>query len=470
MSTVLFLTTICALGVGALANRNPVLRDGLFEGDEFTPITDFTDEFWGSFDHDKWYNINPRWKGRQPGLFATKNVKQKRGKLFLKGRYEGENSTAFDGAPDGYETYTTSYVMSKKSARYGYFEVKAKPSNSRLSSSFWGSLDTPTKWTEIDVFELGGAAQNKGTDFRRRINMNLHVFRNVKKGIEPGKNQISKPAYYTHSSFLRSRFNVYGLDWSKKWITWTFNGRAIRRERNKYWKQAIPMKFDVETMPNWFGLPSEKTLPATYKIEYIRTWSRTPASDSSNVPSVRNSIRQSSPSRLGEMFGFNSPAFQAPPPSEEEDFEDEDDDEANGAETEVFPIEPQTNAPQDGLQRAPIPGSNEVIYSPVLPAAGWTWQGMVQKQNQVLDDVFGAEIVPGEGINVADFDEELLMFANPGPTSPAQQPTGLPNAQDTPTPILSSSSAPQQAPAPGSAISDLKNGKIGFKPSIQPLQ
>lgn len=453
----------------------PRLKDGLFDGDEFTPIRDFTDNFRGSFNSKKWYDINPRWKGRQPGLFAAKNVKQKRNKLLLKGVYEDENSTAFDNAPPGYETYTTAYVMTKKRVRYGYFEVKAKPSNSRLSSSFWASQDTPTKWTEIDVYELGGGAENKGIDFRRRINMNLHVFRNVKKGIEPGVNTISKPGFYTHSSFLRSKFNVYGIDWSKKWITWTFNGRAIRRERNKYWKQALPIKFDVETMPNWFGLPSKETLPATYKIKYIRTWSRTSTTQASVRRNSVRTTRLSNPFQLGEMFGFNNSSLQTFPSlgaenvvDDEEEDSDVEDDGVDNAETEVFPTEPETAVPQDVLQRSPIPGSNEIVYRPVVPPLGQTWRGIIENQNAVLDDIFGAQIVPGENINLADFDEELLMFSSPNAQTTRPKPTGL-NMQDNPTTQPAATPAPQEAQTPGSPISGLKPGEGIFSsfPSLQ---
>lgn len=450
MMYVLLLLGIVFSAQVVTAQKKPKLKDGLFEGDEFTPVENFTDEFKGSFDHDKWYDSNPRWKGRQPGLFSAKNVQQKRGKLFLKGVYEKAGSSAFDGAPDGYETYTTSFAMSKKNAKYGYYEVQAKPGNSRLSSAFWGSLDTPTKWTEIDVFEIGGGAEYQGIDFRRRINMNLHVFRDTKKGIEPGKNEISKPTYYTHSSFLRTKFNVYGLDWSKKWITWTFNGRAIRRDRNRKWKQAFPMKFDVETMPYWFGLPSKNTLPATYKIKYIRTWSRTTTSTSSDTVSIaaRNTVLQPSTRQFIDMFGL----IAQTPMSGPDDGDTDDDDEEDSAETEVFPqTEPQTNAPQDGLQRPPIPGSNEVVYRPVLPRFGGSWGGVIDHQNAVMDDILGAEIAPGEPINTADFDEELLLFPNSGLGS---RPLSAPGSSNPNSPLplpLAPAPAPVPPPAPAPA-------------------
>ena len=333
------------------------------------------------------------------------------------GRYENDEDV-FEDAPEGYEKYTTSYVQTKKNAKYGYFEVKAKPSNSRLSSSFWASLDTPTRWTEIDVFELGGGAINDaGLDFRKRINMNLHVFRDDKKGIERGKNEISKPSFYTHKSFLRSRFHTYGVDWSKKYITWTFNGRRIRRERNRYWHQALPLKFDVETMPHWFGLPSRRTLPSVYRIKYIRAWKRTRRRKRS-AEATNSTERQMlglSPGQFGlqELGGGGAFGMDSGVPSDaaSEDDDDDDDDEAP-LEVHTEDVE-ESVVPSDGLQRPPIPGSNERVYEPVVPMTGGRlWTANIARVNELLPDVPGSLIERGEAFDMSDIGDlnELSGF------------------------------------------------------------
>lgn len=413
MKVLLVWLTVLAIACNAMGAKKPKLKGDLFEGHRFKFLEDFSDEFKGRrFDLDKWYDINPRWKGRQPGLFATKNVKQRRGQLLLRGRYEKDDEV-FEDAPEGYEKYTTAFVMTRKMAKYGYFEVRAKPSNSRLSSSFWGSLDTPTLWTEIDVFEIGGGAVRDGVDYRKRINMNLHVFRNVEKGIEPRVNEINKPTYYTHTKKLRSKFNTYGVDWSRRYITWTFNGRAIRRDRNRHWKQAFPIKFDVETMPFWFGLPSRKTLPATYKIKYIRAWSR-----KKRKPKEDESAEDENASErfltVGNGFGgVVIPSGGNDGRSEENNVDDDDDDDA---ETEIEELDStvQTNAPVGGLQRPPVPGSNERVYEPVLPGGGGSWNGEIRRMNEVMEDVSGALIDEDENILMSDFDGELVQFARNG--------------------------------------------------------
>ncbi|PXF47303.1 Beta-porphyranase A [Gracilariopsis chorda] len=413
MKALLVWLALLTFAHNAVGAKKPKLKGDLFKGHRFKFLKDFSDEFRAErFDLDKWYNINPRWKGRQPGLFATKNVKQRRGELRLRGRYE-KNDEVFADAPEGYEKYTTAFVMTRKMAKYGYFEVRAKPSNSRLSSAFWGSLDTPTLWTEIDVFEIGGGAVNNGIDYRKRINMNLHVFRDVEKGIEPRVNEINKPTYYTHTKKLRSKFNTYGVDWSKRYITWTFNGRAIRRDRNRYWKQAFPIKFDVETMPYWFGLPSRNTLPATYKIKYIRAWSRKKRKPKEEERTEDEEVSERLLKLGNGLGGMVVPSGSNDAESEVDDGDDDDDDDAE-TEIEELDSRAQTNAPVDGLQRPPVAGSNERVYDPVLPIGGGSWNGEIRRMNEVMEDVSGSMIDEDEDIFMNDFDGELVQFARNG--------------------------------------------------------
>ncbi|CAN8077323.1 unnamed protein product [Agarophyton chilense] len=401
-TSLLFFFALLGLFIAPAECKEPKLKGRLFRRFSFTPIEDFTDEFRGRrFDLDKWFDINPRWRGRQPGLFATKNVRQRKGELRLRGRFE-KSDKPFADAPEGYENYTTAFVQTRKLIKYGYFEVRAKPSNSRLSSAFWGSLDTPTLWTEIDVFEIGGGAVRDGLDFRQRINMNLHVFRNTKNGISPGVNEINKPTYYTHTKKLRSKFNTYGIDWSRKFITWTFNGRAIRKDRNTDWRQAFPIKLDVETMPFWFGLPSEETLPVSFKIKYIRTWSR-----------KRRKTNEEETVRQFNMGMLPVSSLTAGMQDEEVDEEDDEDDEAV-TEIEDMGTQTETQVPVDGLQRPPIPGSNERVYMPVTPLGGGSWKPIVEKVNIDLDDVSGTIFDSDEQIDMADFDEEKVSFGSFG--------------------------------------------------------
>lgn len=165
----------------------------------------------------------------------------------------------------GYHTYTSAAVQSKTTVRYGYFEIKARPMKSHGSSAFWFYRDTPDWWTEIDVFEIGGAAPG----FDRKDNMNVIVFRTPSE-----KQQRSAHAEWTAATNLADDYHVYGLEWDKDRIQWYFDGVLNRWVENTQWHQPLTLNFDSETMPNWFGLPRDADLPSTYSIEYVRAWQK----------------------------------------------------------------------------------------------------------------------------------------------------------------------------------------------------
>ncbi len=237
------------------------------------PIPELTDEFGGDrLDPATWHDTNPSWKGRKPALFRPSNVKVAGGHLHLTMRVED-----VPGAPKGYHTFTSAAVKSKATVRYGYFEIRAKAMASRGSSAFWFYRATPERWTEIDVFEIGGGAPKH----KRALHMNVHVFRTPEE-----KRHWSKAETYTAPADLADAFHVYGLLWTKERIAWYFDGRRVRTIKNTHWHQALHMNFDSETMPDWFGLPEKENLPSTFSIDYVRSW-KSAAARSSESPRQR---------------------------------------------------------------------------------------------------------------------------------------------------------------------------------------
>jgi beta-glucanase (GH16 family) len=231
---------------------------------KWKPIPELTDEFKGTkLDATKWHDFNPGWKGREPALFRPSNVSVRDGKLHLTAR----NETVAD-APKGYHTFTTAAVKSKAKVLYGYFEVKCRPMKSKASSAFWFYEVEPMIFTEIDVFEIGGAAKGE----ERNVHMNAHVWYTpeIKKHFAEGG--IWKAPYD-----LVSGYHTYALEWNKEELKWFVDGQVVRTLPNKHWHQALAMNFDSETMPDWFGLPLKEELPATFSIEYVRSWQRTDA-------------------------------------------------------------------------------------------------------------------------------------------------------------------------------------------------
>lgn len=230
-------------------------------GSEWKPIPELTDEFEGkALDTAKWHDHNPGWKGREPGVFSPKNVSVSDGKLHLTSRVE-----TLPNLPKGYHTFTTAAVKSKALVRYGYFEMKCRPMKSQASSAFWFYHSTPEEWTEIDVFEICGA----GGKWHNSYNMTVHVFHSPteKKHWQKGKKWI--PPFQ-----MVDDYHIYALEWNKDVIKWWVDGKVIHEMKNTHWHQALHMNFDSETFPDWFGLPDKASLPATFSIEYIRSWSK----------------------------------------------------------------------------------------------------------------------------------------------------------------------------------------------------
>ncbi len=221
------------------------------------------DEFDGAqLDEDKWYPTNPKWLGRQPAYFYPGNVSVNNGKLHLMMKKQEVPEMPKD---KGYHTYTSAAVKSKTTVRYGYFEIKCKPMKSHGSSSFWFYESTPDLWTEIDVFEIGGASPG----FEKKYNMNVHVFKTPKEN-----KHWSVHGEWIAPSNLAEDYHIYGLEWDPKTIKWYFDGVLVRWVENTHWHQPLTLNFDSETMPDWFGLPKDSDLPSTYSIEYVRAWKK----------------------------------------------------------------------------------------------------------------------------------------------------------------------------------------------------
>jgi beta-glucanase (GH16 family) len=230
-------------------------------GSEWKPIPELTDEFEGkTLDTTKWHDHNPGWLGRYPGLFSKNNVSVSDGKLHLTARVEDPKH------PDKkFHTYTTAAVKSTALALYGYYEIKCRPMKSQASSAFWFYREEKDIWTEIDVFEICG----DGGKWHNSYNMTVHVFRTPTE-----KKHWQKGTKWIPPFQMVDDYHIYALEWNKDVIKWWVDGKVQYELKNTHWHQPLHMNFDSETFPEWFGLPDKKSLPATFSIEYVRSWSR----------------------------------------------------------------------------------------------------------------------------------------------------------------------------------------------------
>jgi hypothetical protein len=209
-----------------------------------------SDEFNGTqLDSQKWWPLDPLWKGRQPGWFDPRNVKVADGCLQLTTRL---GSAPADLARVGFNTYTTAFVKSKQRALYGYYEVRAQPMKSSASSSFWFYAQDPDRWTEIDVYEINGKD--------RPVNETVHVWHTPEC-----KDHWAIGSRFYPPTNPANDFHVYGLEWTPEKINYYYDGALVRTGPNTHFHQSLNICFDSETFPDWFGLPKAGDLPSTYK-------------------------------------------------------------------------------------------------------------------------------------------------------------------------------------------------------------
>lgn len=250
-----------AAAVKRLNNRYP-LSDQRNRGG-WVRHAPMSDEFKGrALDTTRWVDHNPTWTGRQPAWFWPRNVKQEGGMLHLTMRKEEAPEAPRD---KGYHTWTSAAVQSKGRVLYGYFEVRARAMKSHGSSAFWFYYSEPERWTEIDVFEIGGGAPG----FERKQFITLHLFHTPTE-----KEHWSIGGIFEPSFNLADDYHVYGLEWDAQEMKFYFDGVLVRKGPNTHWHQALTLNLDSETMPDWFGLPQDKDLPSTFSIDYVRAWKR----------------------------------------------------------------------------------------------------------------------------------------------------------------------------------------------------
>jgi len=227
------------------------------------------------------------WNGRQPSLFIDQNVAvgtgpSGTGNLKITVRKDPTNS-AFISAlqSQGYNTYTSGIVHTKARGGDGYYEIKAKPMYSSVSSACWFQQEDQTQFpnwvTEIDVFEIGGNATGfparSTVPYCQWLFMTTHVFQTPTKG-SGWSVDWHQGGWWISPIKFADDYHIYGLERNKDRLTWYFDGVPVQTLQNIYFHQPQWLILDGETTPNWFGLPADADLPSTFNIEYVRSWTK----------------------------------------------------------------------------------------------------------------------------------------------------------------------------------------------------
>lgn len=231
----------------------------------WVPVAGFSDEFNGEdLDLVKWTDYNASFLGNPPGIYVADNVEINNGKLEL-----WTTAGRVRGAPGQYKGYKTSYVASRQTVLYGYFEVRAKPMPLAIDSGFWLYRWTPTGSYEIDIFEIGGGAAGH----ENIVHTNTWVYLGDTK-YQTNENTTKDPQSWAASSRLADAFHLYALEWTPTLLNFYFDGRLIRSTTNTHFHTPMQVRFSTETFPNWFGLPTKSELPGVFKVDYVHVWQR----------------------------------------------------------------------------------------------------------------------------------------------------------------------------------------------------
>lgn len=279
--------------------ENPPFPAG--NGLRWDPIWEMTDQFCREELHQIWEPYHPNWYGRKPSFFRPSNVTvdpsqkclrlnaqldqprniqhaQLRNAILRSNEAtERRNRTLPPEQRDRYYSdFSTSIVRSKHLQLYGYFEICCKLADSDISSAFWFASDepfsnnSPSWWTELDVFEFSTSTQ-MGKNQATIINSNHHVHR---FGNDPERPHRFAPHQFDNGVKLSNQIHRFALDWTPQYVRWYFNGKLFREIVNDYFHRPLRLKIDRETFPIWFGLPTDNELPNTFDIYYIRSWQR----------------------------------------------------------------------------------------------------------------------------------------------------------------------------------------------------
>ncbi|MDB6071244.1 MAG: glycoside hydrolase family 16 [Verrucomicrobiales bacterium] len=263
-SLIALLTALLGAGAPLAAQSHAAPRPTPTLPGKWKLIPEFSDEFHlPALDQVKWQPGNPEWPGRPPGLYQEKNVVIEDGKLHLHLKAE-----TLVNAPEGYKDYSCAVIRSRSRIRYGYFEIRAQAADSVGTSAFWFYHNEPTRWVEIDVFELAP----RHSKFGRTLFTNAPVIR------FPGQSgELTNKGEFPLREDPSAAFHTWGLLWDADLITWYLDGKPLRSLANTHWKNPLRLILDTETHPDWMGLPDPAKLPAVFIVDYVRTWQNDPS-------------------------------------------------------------------------------------------------------------------------------------------------------------------------------------------------
>lgn len=198
------------------------------------------------------------------------NLRVGGGQLTIEARKEDLDPAKY---PDwGGQHYTSARIISTRSWRYGFFEIRAKlPCGRGTWPAIWMLPRTMQKWPddgEIDIMEQVGAEPNM-------IYATLHSGRyNHVLGTQRGAHRLSPSSC--------AAFHTYQLDWQPTSITIGFDGIAVLKvsreatDRKPEWPFDQPFRLilNLAIGGDWAGSKGidDHAMPQRMVLDYVRVW------------------------------------------------------------------------------------------------------------------------------------------------------------------------------------------------------
>ena len=172
----------------------------------------------------------------------------------------------------GGQEWTSASIWSKKQFQYGYFECRYKyAAATGTNNSFWlmttGTNPTQGKKFEIDI--------NEG-HYPAEVNTNLNNWSDVT--IDPDTGKSKHPS--DHKSFdysstpeinLANDYHIYGLEWTKDSLIYSFDGNVIRRLKNEFCHSPAPVYLS-EAIISWAGEVTDAIDGTSMDVDWVKVY------------------------------------------------------------------------------------------------------------------------------------------------------------------------------------------------------
>ncbi len=175
------------------------------------------------------------------------------------------------------KNYKGGEIASRKTFKYGRFDVRFKPANREavVSSFFtfhhWASGGT-SNWNEIDIEIVG----------RYKNNVQYNT-------ITPYQTFHIRSNYVEFNPYVD--FHEYGFEWTPDYVAWFIDGEEVFRQTGEHIQtlvhpQNIQMNLWIPEYTNWVGYFNDLYLPLTAEYDWVQYSLYTP--DSGNYGTNNN--------------------------------------------------------------------------------------------------------------------------------------------------------------------------------------